>query len=723
MNISQVKDKLKMNKQLILDGKTTEIIHLSKMGNHSKALQKNKQLLKIYSDMPSLYNMAGALSIKCGKFTDAIKYCNKAIKMAPDYADAYNNLAAAHKEISQYQKAIDLAKKALSLNPDHVDAYINIGNSYKEMSKLDNALDAYKKAVSLNPKYAQAHFNVANTYREQGLNDKAIASYVEAIKLNPQLMPAYNNLAGTYAEIFEYGLALDCYAVLVEAGVNDTVIWQNLGDTLLHAEFTGYLPKVENLFVKTLQKNGTIRPSHFSESVLSFISHHPDVAPLLKGNAKDQVKNAIQVLGKNKLFLTLLAKTIIVEPKFESLLTEIRKFILLSPQDFKKIIKNLNLLKALALNCSMNEFVFYETEEEIEKISKLENSLSDEIAIYTLALYKPLSHYPQVQTTLKNNFPSLHKIYFEDVETEEKLKTKLNSVAEIENAVSQSIQQQYEENPYPRWVDTALYAIPRTYEEIAVRKNLISVKTLQKPEILVAGCGTGEHAITTARRFKNSTVTAIDLSKSSLAYALRKTKEYAISNIKYKHCDILKANSLHTQFDIIVCNGVLHHMDDPVHGWEQLLDTLKPNGLMQIGLYSKIARKPITNAKEIIKQRGLKSNSQSIRNFRKDIQNSTDEELKAIENSRDFYSLSNCRDSLFHIQEQHFTIPQLASIFKKLKLRFLGFEVDKDIHHNFTARYSDHHSLFDLDCWADFETKNPSTFGSMYQFWVQKSID
>ena len=35
---------------------------------------------------------------------------------------------------------------------------------------------------------------------------------------------------------------------------------------------------------------------------------------------------------------------------------------------------------------------------------------------------------------------------------------------------------------------------------------------VEKPDILIAGCGTGQHSIGTAARFKSSNVLAIDLS-------------------------------------------------------------------------------------------------------------------------------------------------------------------------------------------------------------------
>ena len=52
-------------------------------------------------------------------------------------------------------------------------------------------------------------------------------------------------------------------------------------------------------------------------------------------------------------------------------------------------------------------------------------------------------------------------------------------------------------------------------------------------KILVAGTGTGQQSIGSAVTFSGSSVDAIDLSKSSLSYALRKSKELRVKNINF----------------------------------------------------------------------------------------------------------------------------------------------------------------------------------------------
>ena len=87
---------------------------------------------------------------------------------------------------------------------------------------------------------------------------------------------------------------------------------------------------------------------------------------------------------------------------------------------------------------------------------------------------------------------------------------------------------------------------------------------------------------------------------------------------------------------------------------------------------------------------------------------------------RDFYTLSDCRDLLFHVQEHRLTLPMIKAALQKLDLDFLGFEMDEGVFAHFRDRFPEAKTLDDLDLWQVFETENPDTFTAMYQFWTQK---
>jgi hypothetical protein len=99
--------------------------------------------------------------------------------------------------------------------------------------------------------------------------------------------------------------------------------------------------------------------------------------------------------------------------------------------------------------------------------------------------------------------------------------------------------------------------------------------------------------------------------------------------------------------------------------------------------------------------------------------NSSQNHYKAILNSPDFYSLSELKDLLFHVQEHTFTIPKIKEYLSESGLKFCGFESDKVVSH-FKLINAGADDPFDLDKWQAYEEANPSTFSEMYQFWCQK---
>ena len=102
-------------------------------------------------------------------------------------------------------------------------------------------------------------------------------------------------------------------------------------------------------------------------------------------------------------------------------------------------------------------------------------------------------------------------------------------------------------------------SISNVVRELKLKLHANKITEVEKPDILIAGCGTGQHSISTATRFLASKVFAIDLSlSSSISYAKRKTDELAIKNIEYMQADILDLGKLNKQFDIVECAGVLH---------------------------------------------------------------------------------------------------------------------------------------------------------------------
>jgi len=295
----------------------------------------------------------------------------------------------------------------------------------------------------------------------------------------------------------------------------------------------------------------------------------------------------------------------------------------------------------------------------------------------------------------------------------------LPALTPIADSVSLMVQQQYEENPYPRWLHFTPSRPATLDEHLRAEFPFATVAPLRETEafdILIAGCGTGLQPIERAQRFPRARILAVDLSRSSLAYAQRKTAEMGIKNIDYAQADILALGGIGHSFDLVEAAGSLQAMADPFAAWRLLLTLVRPNGLMLIGLYSEHARRAFTAMRNALAERGFGPTAQGIRAGRQDLIS-----RNQVPDSIDFYSMSGCRDFLFHVVEHRHTIPQIKAFLGENNLRFLGFELNSDIMKQFRERFADPAAVNDLDRWHEFELAQPRSFAAMYQFWVQRT--
>ena len=126
-----------------------------------------------------------------------------------------------------------------------------------------------------------------------------------------------------------------------------------------------------------------------------------------------------------------------------------------------------------------------------------------------MASYKALNQYDWSKLLVVTD--DIKEVFIRQVEEpneEEKLKQDLPILEEITDNISSKVRDQYEESPYPRWVNLGLPLKPMSISKIIDNKVKLKlhdnkITEVEKPEILIAGCGTGQHSIETAARFKD----------------------------------------------------------------------------------------------------------------------------------------------------------------------------------------------------------------------------
>ena len=178
------------------------------------------------------------------------------------------------------------------------------------------------------------------------------------------------------------------------------------------------------------------------------------------------------------------------------------------------------------------------------------------IKVLCLASYRSLHRYAWCQKLGSlDNLEEVKKRLIEEPLLERMIVEEIPKLEKISDDVSLKVREQYEENPYPRWVKLGVLIkakpIVAVCDELKLQLYSENIKNVTAPAILIAGCGTGQHSIGTASRFSNCHVTAVDLSLASLAYAQRKSNELGLSNLEYLQADILHLNQIGKKFDII----------------------------------------------------------------------------------------------------------------------------------------------------------------------------
>jgi 2-polyprenyl-3-methyl-5-hydroxy-6-metoxy-1,4-benzoquinol methylase len=358
------------------------------------------------------------------------------------------------------------------------------------------------------------------------------------------------------------------------------------------------------------------------------------------------------------------------------------------------------------------------TEAEKQAYQNLSFDNVADLLIY--ACYAPLSSIAESQKVTKWTKDTIAKpiiqIQYQDYQKEKMLIQSIPSFSKVYNKISQKVRAQYEENPYPRW---------QVAHNLSGKKIHITPAGKRTGRYLIAGCGTGRLSVQIGFTATDMDIDCIDLSFASLGYAKRKAQEYGLSHLHFKQGDLLDIAALQHKYDVINCAGVLHHMDDPVAGWRALVNVMNPKGRMMIALYSRQARQHIKMAQEMIKEKGYGDSADDIRAFRHDLMAlSADHPLRTLTHVRDFYTLSNCRDLLFHVQETWYDLPEIAKIAEDLGLVFTGFKLqDLSYGIQYQKEFPDDPEMLNLDNWHRFEQKNPHIFVSMYQMnFTQKGV-
>jgi SAM-dependent methyltransferase len=443
---------------------------------------------------------------------------------------------------------------------------------------------------------------------------------------------------------------------------------------------------------------------------------------------------AVQQQLNDPLFLLLLARAQVLTLEREAALTAMRRFALRAliekPRLAFLVSDRPEPLAALALQTTLSAHAWLETPAEEAMLSGLSRRTVQGTAapaeLLAYACYRP---WPE-QQPWPSNLPDTailreaRRRLVEEPAERRLLAQAMPALTPIGGGASAAVKQQYEANPYPRWLATNLSEARPLAE---VLRGLFPALAPDAPagplSVLVAGCGTGEQALRTASRFTEAEVLAVDLSRASLAYAQQRAAALGLGQIAFAEADLTALGGLEGRFELIDCMGVLHHLADPAAGWRVLRGLLAPGGFMRIGLYSRLGRGPLRSVRRLVgpPRRGQPIDAAFLRRARhRLLENRSQPEAAFALSFFDAWDLDGLRDLLFHVEEHDFTLGEIATLLGELELEFLGFEiVDRPTLDAFRQQYPASGAEHDLALWQAFEEARPGTFAAMYRFWCR----
>jgi len=690
----------------------------------------------------------GFVLSEAGELQEAERVLRAALARAPRDPAALNALGITLQQAGKLDEALAVFERGIVLAPRDDGLRNNYGRTLRDAGRPEQALAEIRTALSLNPANVMAELNLGNVLRDTGALQEAIAAYERALARAPTFNMALHNLGEALLDAGRADEALHAFGRAMYAAPTVAAHCQRFADTLGRGPAASLGAAERELLARCVSRDD-VELGEIAAVAFRLAAAEPGLAALIdaaEGDTRDfgarLASDAANAALADPLLLNLTARTVVPDRRAERLLTAFRRAAVERWADGfapGEAARWLAPLAALALQCFENEYAFTEDGEERTGVERLTDRLSGAPAgaadtgasVALLASYRPLAkHATAVDLVRSVDDPWLARLVHRQVTEpaeEARIGAGLAVLTPVSDTTSLAVQGQYEENPYPRWraLPGMVGAQPLQQKIRSLFPFLGDVRLPERPDMLIAGCGTGRHAVLAALLHPDARILAVDLSRASLAYAARRAAELGAANVEFAQADILELASLGRTFDVIDCAGVLHHLREPVAGWRVLHGLLSAAGFMRIALYSELGRRAVVAARELIAERGFTSDADGIRRCRQAILAlPEDHPAREVADSVDFWSLSGCRDLIFHVQESRFTLPRIGDIVDELGMEFLGFEFgDPGVRQAYRAEHPEDTAARSLTNWGGFEARHPHVFGAMYQFWTRGRPD
>ncbi len=666
---------------------------------------------------------AAAVHHRRGELQRAAQGYLQVLQRDPEHVEALQLLGMVAHRLGQSAQGLELVERALKLDKRHGVAHANRAILLRALGRPGDAVAAAERALRIRPDLTRTTVLLADLHGELGQGEQAVIALRRGLDRDPEHAELREALGAALLSLGRACLGRgEVDAALVSAGElcrlapeRDSV-WLLLVDVL--SQHPEPPPDLEPLLVQAWDR-GHLDLQRLERPSRAVLEALPEVSAVDAGGGAEALDALAAALDGHPLAHPWLRRSVVASGAWEARLVALRDRLLVRLLAEEPV--DLDLLVSLAMQAWITEHAWPEVapgvRDAVEALGLGTPGVVGRALLGTLEASGEIPDDPVIAELVTQQIS--------EPELARRLGSTLPTLGLSADPVSQAVAAQYEANPYPRLV----HVQSRAPQALAVLLGGVLPHVVIDPlptplRVLVAGCGTGQHPLSTATRISDAQVTALDLSRASLGRAAREAQRRGVDRIRFVQADILELSELSGgPFHLVESGGVLHHLADPEAGFRSLLSHLAPGGLLRIGLYSERGRADVIAARALAEERGWTDDPAGIRLARQEILALPPGHLaRGLLHSFDFYSLSGSRDLFLHRQEHRFTPAQLAELLDRLDLDFLGFQhAQGSVAASYLARFPDDPHMTDLGNWDLLEQDQPHIFSGMLQFWCRRA--
>lgn len=730
------------SKILTLEPGNAEALHLlgliaHRRGRHEEALALMDRALAVDADHAPAWANRGLALRALGDLDGAALSFRRALALRPGLPEALLNLARVEAARGERGAALAAAEAAAAAPATVREARPLLAGLLSEAGRWSEAARTLEAAALDRPEGQRADPRLwlwgGHAWREAGDPARAADAWRRALALPGCPPEAASALGGLLLRAGRAEEATRWLAVAVGSGSADQPTWIAFADAVSLLAAPG--PALAAPLQAALARDD-LDHQRLERAVRAVLGALPSVSALLASVADAEIPPtelldaALPDLLAHPLFAPWLRQTLVAHPGWERVLRALRHRLV--AQEIAGGHPPLPVLEALAIQAWNTEYASAPADRaQIAALTRelAAPELARSSALAAFANLTPLERLPGARCLLRPGWETgplaaLLRQQLAEPAEEEAIEPGIPTLARTDDPTSAAVRAQYEQSPYPR----LLHVHRRTPTSLTTLLGHLFPHFRRAPQpegrlqVLVAGCGTGQHALTTATRLADADVLAVDLSRRSLARATRAARAWGLDHLRFAEADLLALGQLGPRFHVVESVGVIHHLADPAAGLAALVDRLLPGGMIQLGLYSALGRRDVEAARALLAPTELDASPDGIRAARALLARlPEDHPARPVIWSPDFTSLSGCRDLLFHVCEHRFSARQIQDLLAEHGLVFVGFQHARpEVATLFQERFPEDPDQTDLGRWDALEHEHPRIFSGMYVFWCWK---